>query len=139
VTQNRGLNSASREVLATVGGELIESQGWDQFCRNVLKSGSWKHGSGLVIDGIRHIEAIEQLEKILFPMRTFLVHLELVGSDVSSQRQDGKGIDPSGITEQHSTERQVVLDLPKHADLVLAADLSVAVLVTSVVHFLRSR
>lgn len=73
--RRRGLDASSRDVLQALGETLI-SEGWDTFCAGVLRQADWRPGTPLVIDGIRHIEAIDTLAKLTAPSSIRLVYLE---------------------------------------------------------------
>lgn len=123
IAKNRGLDSDSRDTLRTVGEQLISTEGWDRFCKNVLDYGGWIPGSGVVVDGIRHAEALANIRRITDRVPTFLVFLDLGTSDVFTRaRQAGKGIGGCGVPEHHSTESQVIEVLPSLADIVLSSD-----------------
>ncbi|MCL7451691.1 MAG: AAA family ATPase, partial [Anaerolineae bacterium] len=74
--RQRGLDPESRETLQLLGSELIE-EGWEGFCQAVLVDAGWKQGEGLLVDGIRHIEALEMLRILVQPLRLFLIHVHV--------------------------------------------------------------
>jgi dephospho-CoA kinase len=71
----RGLGE-SREVLQEVGESLIQ-EGWEQFCKSVLAQTTWEPGEPLVVDGIRHVEAVETLQLLIVPSELLLIHITL--------------------------------------------------------------
>ena len=50
----------SRAALQRIGESCI-ARGWPAFCHNVLKMVNWRSGMPVVVDGIRHVEAVEQI------------------------------------------------------------------------------
>jgi len=66
VALDRGLDAESREVLQEVGESLITA-GWVPFCRAVLTQADWRPERSLVVDGIRHVEALQTLRALAAP------------------------------------------------------------------------
>lgn len=125
VARSRGLDTQSRQVLQSVGAEIIADKGLRNFCQEVLSWAGWLPGDAIVIDGIRFGKAIEHISECVAPMRFVLVHLKL-GDQTQAQRIAGRGAeDLSGLlqAETHFTEREVLDELPRHADLILEAEL----------------
>src|ERR1039458_2129720 len=52
--QERGLDANSREVLQTLGAQLISEKGTDWLCEQVITRAKWDGHQPLVIDGVRH-------------------------------------------------------------------------------------
>ena len=63
VAAEQGLGTL-RETLQAVGEALIAA-GWDSFCRRTLCEGGWRPGGPVIVDGIRHVEAIDHLRAVL--------------------------------------------------------------------------
>ena len=116
-----------RETLQAVGEELI-SMGWDAFTRATLEQAGWTPDRSIVVEGIRHVEALNSLRHVTDTAH--LVHFHLgVARDVQLNRLR-RARSPelaARVTEweTHSTEKQVLSDLPKVADAVLDASLPV--------------
>lgn len=113
-----GMDRASLQQL----GEEQIALGWDMFCTAVLNHFHWKPGCGLVVDGLRHVDAIATLNRLLHPQTVFHVHLALEGELRLARiiSRDGQlGVD--GDCERHSTESDVRNLLPAVANLVLDA------------------
>ena len=70
----RNLDATSLVVLQDLGEKLI-GDGWPEFCRGVLALSEWKPGKSLIIDGIRHAEAVQQLTRIVAPLPFALVYV----------------------------------------------------------------
>ncbi len=117
--QRRGL-TASREILQDVGAQLI-SEGWEKFCQSVISSTSWQPSQNLVIDGVRHIEAISTIRSLIQPMVLFHIFVE-VDDSIREKRLLTKGIinkEQLAKLESHSTEVQVKTRLRSIADLIV--------------------
>jgi dephospho-CoA kinase len=135
VAAQRGL-TADREVLQTIGNGLIE-QGWDSFCEAVLSQANWMKGEAVVIDGIRHIEAIQTLLRITDPSKFILIFISINEAD-RKNRLFGKGIheeEKQIRIDSHSTEIQVN-SLKNKADLILDGTRPISELVNQVIEFI---
>jgi len=123
VAKLRGLEN-SRQELQNVGQSLIE-EGWRQFCQSVLSQTNWLPGEPLVIDGIRHIEAIATLQPLVFPSKLFLIYVstdEAIREARFAQRGEKLAEDGQRLHQEHSTEVQVEEQLPLVADLIVNGD-----------------
>jgi len=114
----------SREELQAVSDSLVQ-QGWESFCTSVLEEVQWTQSENLVVDGIRHCEAIETLRTLCYPAEVFLVYLSITQAQ-QLQRAKEKGI--SSISElkhieSHSSEVQVYSNLRKMVDFVVDGNL----------------
>lgn len=120
VATQRGLGT-DRASLQQLGEEQI-ALGWEAFCVAVLNHSGWKHGRGLVVDGIRHIDAVGTLNKLIYPQSLYHVHLaideELRHNRLASRDGLQALFDKS---EEHSTEAEVKATLPNAADMVVDA------------------
>jgi dephospho-CoA kinase len=126
VAAERGL-APSREVLQSLGEEL-EAADVNRFCRAVIDLAEWQSGSSLVIDGIRHVQVLESLRRLVEPTPLILVFVEADDSlRISRLAERGEGEDGRlGSVESHSTEQDVIEGLPQLADIRLSADESTA-------------
>jgi dephospho-CoA kinase len=142
VARERGLDASAREVLQPIGEELI-ARGWEDFCRAVLAQAAWTPGQPIVIDGIRHIRAVEILRELVAPMPLCLVLLE-AGEQVRAartKRRDDKVQDIATCdreADQHSTEVEVATRLPLMADRVVSAEGELDRIVENIVDWLIS-
>lgn len=109
----------TRENLQKLGEDLILEEGWENFCKSVLNQVGWKPNEFLIIDGIRHMEALTFLKKIVSPMNLYHIHVT-VDSEIRKKRLEEKQITRQNLTriESHSTENQILL-LKNNADLVV--------------------
>lgn len=128
--RQRGLDPESRETLQRLGSELIE-EGWEGFCQAVLVDAGWKQGEGLLVDGIRHIEALDTLRMLVQPLPLFLIYVH-VKACIREKRladRDGYATQEMHRLDQHETESQVHNVLDCAADLVVDGALPVALIV----------
>lgn len=137
IATKRGLDSESRDVLQDTGASLIAEQGFRLFCSNVVAAANWSGDCPLIIDGIRHIEALQTIKELLAPSQVVLVHLAVESEEALYDRTMLRGIEfAERVTwETHSTERQVLSTLPEKADLIVSADLPLPDVVERVVGF----
>lgn len=119
VARSRGLR-ASRQVLQAVGQSLIE-EGWRQFCRSVLNQVPWKPGQALVIDGVRHIEAITTLRRLISPAGLLVIYIS-TSKAVRNMRALERGETLVQEVQDHPTEIQVKNLLLQVADLIVDGD-----------------
>jgi dephospho-CoA kinase len=120
VARQRGLDDSQRETLQQIGASLV-AENCEGFCRAVLEQAKWQPGESLVIDGIRHLQVKEALEKMVAPSEFILTYIS-VDEQVRRQRLHNEGIaDPARIEriESASTEEQVKAELPQIADFTL--------------------
>ena len=119
VARQQKQDSESRPVLQNIGESLI-AQGWPAFCRNVLATISWQPGNPAVIDGIRHVEAVDNLRAIVVPLGFVLVHVKIDDDrQLHRVRLEQGTLESLGGLELHSTEADVKSRLPELADLLV--------------------
>ena len=120
VARQRGEDDSQREILQQTGASLVE-QDCEGFCRAVLQQAPWQPGESLVIDGIRHLQVKQVLEKLVAPSKFVLIYIS-VDEQIRRQRLHYEGIDdPTRIEriESASTEIQAKAELPQVADFTL--------------------
>ena len=137
VAQSRGLGD-SREALQEVGVSLIR-EGWTQFCRSVLNQITWRPGQPLVVDGIRHIEAVSELQKLVAPSEFLLVFVETSNPIREARLRTRKVADGEKLQhiESHSTEAQVKVFLAGMANLAVDGTQPIEELVQNVIFWLQ--
>lgn len=121
VTRQLGLDDSRREILQDVGASLV-AENCEEFCRAAVSQAEhWRPGESLVIDGIRHIQVKQALEKIVPPSAFVLGYLTV---DDHTRRQ--RWLESRILTEEKiellesaSTEMQAKADLIEVADFVL--------------------
>lgn len=131
----RGL-AESRGILQDLGDELIAA-GWDEFCILVTGQAGWDGRSSLVVDGVRHLGAMDALHGLAEPSRLYLVFVE-----ASWQRRKA-WLSQRGVSEvdaeaadRHPNESE--LDAVRDcADLVVSNDADVERVVAAVVSVLE--
>lgn len=118
--QRRGL-AEPRETLQDLGESLITEQGWDGFCRDTLAYFGWHHGDPVVIDGVRHVEVVSALRRLVSPEQFALVFVT-TAEGVRLERLKIEGLSEHrrrARVEAHSTESQVRGPLPEIANLLV--------------------
>lgn len=117
-----GLDPSSRKALQELGQKFIDS-GWERFCRSVLRAAHWQRGQPLVIDGIRHAEAVETLKRFTAPVDVKLVFVateEGVRRGRFRVRKEGEDLN---CAERHAVEIQSLETLPRIADFTIDGSL----------------
>ena len=119
VARQRNLDPESRPVLQNLGESLI-ARGWPRFCRNVLATANWQAGEPIVVDGIRHVEAVDHLQAIVAPLRFLLIHVTIEAELQHDRiRREEETLQSLSHLERHSTEADVNSRLPQLAHLVV--------------------
>ncbi len=136
--QSRGLNPRAREVLQAIGEQLVKDE-CATFCSAVLSCPDWRRGQPLVVDGIRHVEVLEQIRRMVAPQEVQLVFIEVTDEERAARLQDRGLDDPAQLRsiEAHSTETQVRTVLPHMADKVVDGDRPLDEVVQDVVAWVR--
>lgn len=113
-----------RETLQELGAELIVRLGWDEFCRRTLAHGGIEHGpTPCVVEGVRHLDALQGLRQVVQPLPVYLVHLDVVDEERDRRlASEGVSAERGAAWERHSTERDVAEALPDRADLRVAVE-----------------
>ena len=136
VARQQDLDPELRPVLQSIGESLI-GQGWPKFCRNVLAIANWQTGEPIVIDGIRHVDAVDHLQAIVAPLTFRLIHV-VIESELQLDRVRREETSQSlDRLELHSTEADVRCRLPQLADLVVDGAKPIETTVTEIHAFLR--
>jgi cytidylate kinase len=73
--RRRGIDPSLRSHLQDLGQTFIDT-GWTSFCESVLDYAKWVPGMNLVIDGIRHVEAVHTLRVLTAPSHLAVVFVE---------------------------------------------------------------
>ena len=120
--------STSRKNLQEIGQQLVEASPAD-LCAGVLQQALWVPGDSLVIDGLRHPQVKEALEKAVAPSRLLHVHLSvdptiragrlaIDGKDAEWQRMESHAVEHD--TENLASSADKVLDGSLPPDEILA-------------------
>ena len=137
VAQQRGLDSTDRTILQDLGEELI-GDGWIPFVAAVLRQAQYSSGP-IVIEGIRHLSAIEALRTELAPTPLFVVAVD-ISDEVRERRLRRRGGLKGGdmkSADSHSNESEVD-DVIRTADLVVPEHLTVDEACEAVMNLIRS-
>lgn len=113
----------TRESLQAIGEEL-EANDPGMFCRAVLNDAGWNPGEPAVVEGIRHVRIWETLKNLVAPQPIFLVYLE-APEDLRRTRLQERGAQEANYldrAEAHSTERDVITELPQLANIALSTE-----------------
>jgi len=118
IAESRGLDPKSREQLQDLGESLI-AESWPRFCQRVLDASGWKPGNPVVVDGIRHVEAIDHVTAIVAPLPFRLVYVRVPPQVQAARLLESDAARNLAAVESHSTETDVKDELPKRANLVV--------------------
>jgi len=135
VAASRSLDVSSREVLQALGAQLLQDHGAAWFCQQVIARSGWDGRQPLVIDGVRHVDVLNEIGQQLSTHRMVLFYLDLSDQDIPA-----RGIDASTrrVIEEHSTEHDVLGALRERANLVVSTAQPLDEVVSTVVNFARS-
>jgi len=114
----RGILSPSREDLQDLGQQLVDAD-INRFCQGVLDTVQVSSGQRLVIDGIRHIEALGAISNISGGQPIKLIHLYAPTEVRESRRQHEGGFQTLQAMDGHPIERQTNRQVKDSAALVL--------------------
>jgi dephospho-CoA kinase len=130
----RGLEN-TRESLQELGERLIAEMGWEAFATSVITP--WDRTGHLVVDGVRHVDAVLAVRAAVMPAPFRLVYLD-VDVDTRKMRLTERPSDARDLSkwDAHPTEREVHSTLQSMADLVLDARLAPEVLVDTATRLL---
>jgi|SRR5712671_528307 len=102
--RNQGMQE-TRANLQKLGESLVQ-QDPISFTKVVLSEVNFRQGA--VIDGVRHLEILHTLQKLVAPLPVYLIYVE-IDEKVRHQRlsQRGMTVDEIEAADSHSTEIQV--------------------------------
>jgi dephospho-CoA kinase len=133
IAEQRGM-PGDRDTLQNLGASLIDELGWQTFCRTVVETAGWKSGAALLVDGIRHVPALEHVAGVVAPLPTKLIFVD-VPSELRQVRLDAARPEERTTVNRadaHSTEKDVHGELRGRADLILDGTRSLDALVGEV-------
>ena len=116
VVRKQGLEE-TRENLQRVGTQLLERDR-ESFCTSVLLTCGWKAGQNLIIDGLRHVETIEIIRKLVYPAALKIVFIS-VPESTRLVRLQQRGEGDVVTAERHPSEQQVGSAVYLCADFVI--------------------
>lgn len=113
--RRRGFSSAPSHQLQELGLEMVKTN-IEGFCKAVLEEGGSAAGHGLILDGIRHMDALAAIKTLAPQQQVKLVYLESSVAD----RMERSSFSARELEEidSHPVESDRVL-LKSAADLVL--------------------
>lgn len=109
----------TREVLQHISDELL-ADGLTPFCRAVLADAGWSPGQGLILDGFRHVDAVQAIRDTIAPQQLILVFVA-TPEQVRLERLTARGVtlENQEQHQQHSSETDVITALPTLADMII--------------------
>lgn len=128
----------SRTILQEVGDELV-GDGWDAFCARVIGQVKWDGGRSLVVDGVRHVGAVEALRRIGGSASFVLVFIETPWERrVEWLAERGVSAPAAIAADSHPNESELD-DVMSQADLVVANNTDLDSVLAAVVAFVHQR
>jgi len=115
--QNIGL-PLDRDSLQELGNRIILTDGWELFCREVF--GDTTDRAVLVVDGVRHVGAIDAITEIVGEAHFRLVYVEATRAERVARVMARDGITDAAFeaAEAHPNERELPL-VRTRADVVI--------------------
>jgi dephospho-CoA kinase len=128
-----GIDPSSRTNLQDLGQTFI-NKGWASFCQNVLDYAKWDRETNLVVDGVRHVEAVHTLRKLTAPCRFTVIFVE---TPVAIRKARLEAREPGvsfGAVDSHPVEREGQTELIQLADYMVDGSLTVEEASMSLLH-----
>lgn len=116
--RERGLLEPSRSDLQDIGQELVESD-LIGFCRSVLQTVNFSPGERLVIDGIRHKQALQAVSTLSKQQPIRLIYLYAPIEIRNARRTIPRGSRNLNDEDSHKVESQTNSGLRDLADLIV--------------------
>ena len=130
-----GFPDPTRHQLQEIGDKLARTD-IERFCKAVLDSAGFKPGSPLVIDGIRHLEALTAIRNLAPNQPLKLIYTE---SDLASRaKRAGLTEDEMSTVDRHPVESQSA-KLRSVSDLIVSTSHSLENSVAQILLFLASQ
>jgi cytidylate kinase len=139
IAREMGL-SESREQLQALGESLIDKD-LNQFCLSVLAQAEWRSSQSLIVDGIRHLQVLEMLRKLVDPLPMLLVYVRTEEAVRAERQLRREGMEQKQLQyiDNHSTETQVHNVLQNHSDLTVDGSQSVEEASQIILHWLEDK
>lgn len=118
--RNRGIANPSREDLQNLGQQLVQTNVVN-LCRAVFKTVHFSSGDRLVVDGVRHIEALNAISTISAGQPIKLIYLHASMKVRESRELDGNRPGTLDEIDAHPVEAQTNHEIKQLADLVMDA------------------
>lgn len=133
IAKQKGLDP-SRENLELLGKREIE-QGWESFCKNVLSSVNWKKEENLIVDGVRHKEALDALKNITNPSDIYLIYID---TNLKNRiKRSGYSESKLKRFDSHYMEKQVISLIPHISDLIIDGNKKIEEIVLEILEWLH--
>lgn len=132
--KDEGQDPTSRKILQQIGKNFIKKD-IEKFCIDVLDQVDWRNQDIFIIEGIRHIEVLKTLKRILKSHNVVLVYLE-IDENERKKRLNLTDNDLNKI-DSHSTEIQLDNVLKSEADLIVNGNLELKLIVDKVIQQFR--
>jgi hypothetical protein len=126
--------------LQEIGTELLKT-GITGFCEGVISSCGWRPGDSLLIDGLRHIETVDPIRRLVSPTAFKIMLLtvsEATRYDRLKHRGEGQH-EAIRLIETHSSEQQIDSVLAAAADLIINTDRPVSIIVAELVAWIATQ
>jgi len=112
----RETGAQDRHALAEAGQKLVDGDA-DAFAKAVVEAAGWRADQPLIIDGVRHVQILQSLRELVFPVPIILAYVDVTPA-VYAQRIEKKGKLSEALQfSDHPTEQQVKSRLAKIADI----------------------
>ncbi|PSR19331.1 hypothetical protein C8255_02930 [filamentous cyanobacterium CCP3] len=126
--------------MQAIGTELVTSD-VEGFCNAVLEQASWQQGQPLIIDGIRHVGVLKTLQKLVDPMKLYLIFIA-IDEFVQATRLIERGASELLVLQALKldvTEQQVDTHLKDIADFVVDGSRSLEEVSQDITNWLQSQ
>jgi cytidylate kinase len=132
----RGISSPTRRYLQDLGQELVQTDVLS-FCREVLKTVAFSPGEQLVIDGVRHREALQAISDLSGGQSIKLIYLYApVGTRNARNSVQSSDLDLHSI-DAHEVESQTNSQIRDMADLAVDTSGDSAEVLAEIANWLR--
>ena len=116
-----GGDPTSRQALQELGWRLVQKDP-EAFCRAVLAYGAFTPENDFVIDGLRHVEVLRILTRLVVPSTTRLLFLDASEANRSTRVATRYDNVDFRRADAHNVEGELREALPRHSDIVVDAD-----------------
>jgi cytidylate kinase len=132
-----GNHDPSRQALQDLG-QILVTRNPDQFCRDVLAEVNFTPGSNLILDGIRHVEILHRIAKLVAPSRVCLIYLA-AEDDMLINRMRERGASEVELCRAglHEVERDLTRSLPQIADALIDSGEPIGTVLSACITVLR--
>lgn len=117
--RNLGIKDPKRSELQDLGQRLVETDVMS-FCKKALQYVNFSPGETLVIDGIRHVEALAAIRTLCNGQTIKLIHLYAPIETRKARSANLEGVNLAGI-DAHRVESQTNNEILQSADVAIDA------------------